>query len=399
MKRKFFKILNLISVMSLVFISCGEKNTNSETITSRSISFVNEQMELRDELVFYSMTENYKLTEEAVTNDIKSFLALKLVDETEGNFDFSRAIDFVEKKTDITKMKTVVKNLPKYNISSRNVNSTDDVNISFYEITEQADTVKTIALTSDDERIGSLLCIMENVDYNLDVENPILEIYLTNIDEYIETVSNEIESITEDDYEFFKEKYNITDEKIKQAKADYENAQNARKFWGYDNWSSWSVCDTNLNNFISKTKWGQWSPYNNAIKAMENQNYPTGCGTTAVAQIMAYHEWPLSYKRNDLDTLKNKWTFAAAWDGNYNWKEMTADSNADNLSVEGKICVGALMYEISKGCDSVYNTNGTSTTMANRIKFLRNNGYTCDNAKNYSYNSISASLNAMDLSQ
>ena len=38
-----------------------------------------------------------------------------------------------------------------------------------------------------------------------------------------------------------------------------------------------------------KTQWGQWKPYNLLVS---NEN-PTGCVTTAMAQLMAYHRWPV----------------------------------------------------------------------------------------------------------
>ena len=39
---------------------------------------------------------------------------------------------------------------------------------------------------------------------------------------------------------------------------------------------------------ILNTKWGQNSPYNYGILAVKGEDYPTGCASTAISQIMAF---------------------------------------------------------------------------------------------------------------
>ncbi len=383
-------IAYFIIVVSLLSFSCKDSTTNNDyLVSSREISFEDETENLREELIFYTMAENYKLSEEAIENDISSFLALQM---TNTNLDLSRTISITKENYDITKVKGFKRNLSTKHLS-RAVDTTDEVNFSIYNIYNKETESKELAITSDDERLGSLLCVLANIDYVDSVEeDPIMEMFLERLDYYVEEVNNELETITEDDFESFKKKYGITEDDIAQAKLEYENSQMARKFWGYDSWSTWTVNDINLNNLSEKTKWDQGYPYNSAIKVMEGALYYTGCGSTAVAQIMAYHSWPNSYTRSDLETLKNKWTLASSWDGNYDWNAMTTSPYANNLSTLGKICVGALMYDVSKGCKSDYGLDGTSSNMSNRISYLRSIGYSCDNSKNYSYNAISDSL-------
>lgn len=385
------KIIISYFIITLSFLSFSCKDSivnNDDLVNSREIYFEDEIDNLKEELLFYTIAEDYKLSEEAVENDISSFLALQMVDN---KIDLSRAIGLAKAKYDINKVSSFKKVLST-NYLVRGAEVVDEVNFSIYDIYNEETESKGIAITSDDERIGSLLCVLDNINYTDNAEDPIMEIFLTRLDYYIEEVNNELETITEEDFEYFKEKYEITEEDIAQAKLEYENSQMARKFWGYDSWSSWTVNDINLNNLSEKTKWDQGYPYNSAIKAMEGSAYYTGCGATAVAQIMAYHCWPKSYTRSDLETLKNKWALASAWNGNYDWNAMTTSPYATNLSTLGKVCVGALMYDVSKGCKSDYGLNGTSTNMNNRINYLRSIGYICDNAKNYSYNAISDSL-------
>ncbi|MCR4736310.1 MAG: C10 family peptidase [Treponema sp.] len=392
------KLKKIVFALVAVVTMFGCKNNGekiNESVNFREITFEDSDSIQKEELLFYMTAENYKLSEEEVYSDLKSFLALKETG-SEDDENFSRALDSVENQYEISKVKTFKKEFPAANIFARGIETFDEVNFSIYDISNPEEGTKGVAVTSDDERIGSLLCILDNIDCTDTEKDPVLEIFLANLDNYVEEVSNELESITEDDLELFKEKYNITDEEIAAAKLEYENSLDARKFWGYDSWSSWSPTDVNFNNLTAKTKWNQDGIYNDAIEIMEGGNYYTGCGATALAQLMAYHEYPAKYTRDDLDTLKEKWFLAANWDGTYEWKEMTAYPEAKDLNDKGKLCVAALMYDVSKSINSLYgptqDRNGTASNMTDRIKYLRSIGYNCDNEANYSYSSIAVSL-------
>lgn len=393
------KKINIIVIFLSVIISIfGCKNNDEKknySVNAREIIFEDSDSTLKEELLFYTTAENYKLTEEETYNDLLSFLALRIANYDE-EIDYSRAISIVGNQYDIQKAKSFKRELPNYNSFARGMESSDEVNFSIYDISNTEEGTKGVAITSDDERIGSLLCILDDIDCTDTEEDPVLEIFLENLDNYVEDVSNELENITEDDLELFKEKYNITDEEIAAAKLEYENSLEARKFWGYDSWSSWSVNNNSYNNLQVKTKWYQKEPYNNAIKAMENNYYITGCGATALAQIMAYHEYPLKYTRNDLSTLKSKWSPAANWNGIYDWKAMKQYPKGSSLSPEGKVCLGALMYDVSKGIKSKYGPTttqkGTNSNFDDTISYLHTIGYTYDNIIYYSYSSILSSL-------
>lgn len=401
MKKNIIIFFSIFMALSCVLFSCKENSITQvdNVVESREVEFADVTSEIKDELIFYSMAEDYKLSEESIENDLSSFLALKMLDAENVSEQTVRSINSAVDKYDIQKVKTFKKVLPtnvvlnKNGLESRSADVTDEINFAIYDISNQVDGTKGVAVTSDDERIGSLLCVLDNIDYTDDVEDPVLQIFLTQLENYVEDVSYELESITEDDIEYFKEKYGITDEEIAQAKLEYENTVVSRKFWGYDSWSSWSVNDINLNNLSAKTKWSQGSPYNSAIVAMEGKNYVTGCGATAVAQIMAYHSWLSSYTRNDLSTLKSKWSLASSWNGVYDWKSMTSNPNADYLSAIGKVCVGALMYDVSKGINSTYKGKETSSIPSNIPVYLKKIGYTCNNFQAYSFDAIKTSLN------
>lgn len=57
---------------------------------------------------------------------------------------------------------------------------------------------------------------------------------------------------------------------------------------------------------LIKTLWGQSKPYNNMAPLIDDKNALTGCVATAIAQVMAFHEKPKSYKNITFDWKEMK---------------------------------------------------------------------------------------------
>ena len=141
MKKSILTYLCLI--ISIFSFSCKESiRNNNNLINSREISFNDEITELKEELIFYTITEDYKISEESIKNDITSFLALQNADETE---DFVRAVNLVEENYEITKVKSFKKSLPTKK-ASRNVQTIDEVNFLMFDIYNEYEmnNIKTI---------------------------------------------------------------------------------------------------------------------------------------------------------------------------------------------------------------------------------------------------------------
>lgn len=47
------------------------------------------------------------------------------------------------------------------------------------------------------------------------------------------------------------------------------------------------------NNFLISTKWDQGTPFNNKCPAIDGTNTITGCGATALAQILYFYKQPM----------------------------------------------------------------------------------------------------------
>ena len=108
------------------------------------------------------------------------------------------------------------------------------------------------------------------------------------------------------------------------------------------------------------TKWGQLNPYNSKIPLTAA---PTGCGATAMAQIMNYHKWPIQGISTHSYTYNGK-TYSANFSiTKYDWVNMKNEysTNEDTTSIFCK-AVGDLMYHCGVALDMQYDLNGSNTT-------------------------------------
>ena len=175
MKKNIIIFFSIFMALSCMLFSCKENSITQvdNVVESREVEFADVTSEIKDELIFYSMAEDYKLSEESVENDLSSFLALKMLDDKNVTEQTARSINSVVDKYDIQKVKTFKKVLPtnvvlnKNGLESRSAEVTDEINFAIYDISNQEDGSKGVAVTSDDERIGSLLCVLDNIDYTI----------------------------------------------------------------------------------------------------------------------------------------------------------------------------------------------------------------------------------------
>jgi hypothetical protein len=116
------------------------------------------------------------------------------------------------------------------------------------------------------------------------------------------------------------------------------------------------------------TTWGQGYGYNNYTPNLGCSNYsngnaPAGCVATATAQIMKYHQWPLSY----------------------NWSSMQNDYGSDLTS--------QLMVDIGSNVNMNYGCDG-SGTKSFRAMYALTGAFGYSNALygNYNHNTVLSEL-------
>lgn len=113
---------------------------------------------------------------------------------------------------------------------------------------------------------------------------------------------------------------------------------------------------------LMKTTWDQGAPYNALCPRINGSLAPTGCTATAMAQIMKYHNWPVSPKK------------AITWDNNitgtsetiditkntYEWSKML-NSYSGSYSQQNADAVARLMVDVGKAINSSYALAGTGS--------------------------------------
>ncbi|MDR3161606.1 MAG: C10 family peptidase [Spirochaetaceae bacterium] len=251
---------------------------------------------------------------------------------------------------------------------------TDPVEIYELSVGQPDGEGEGFVLASNDIRIGTILAIAEGSLE--DANEEFLEVLTANLRDYIDATIAEYNRITGEEIEAALEKALAEDVKgARELSSHWSGAFRPSGAWkaaGY--WTDFSIEKSPL----LLTKWGQGSTgayhpahyaYNNYLKyATGNNDYLTGCGPTAMAQIIAYHNYinrtgcfkPAVF---DLASVGN-------WSGTYDLsliRGMPAITNLSSAAARGQ--VSALMYQLRALSGSFYDpSSGHTVTWTNKIK-------------------------------
>ncbi|MBO8483288.1 MAG: C10 family peptidase [Bacteroidetes bacterium] len=126
-------------------------------------------------------------------------------------------------------------------------------------------------------------------------------------------------------------------------------------------------------NVLMSTQWHQRSPYNDNVPSGRY----AGCVPIAIAQIMAYNEYPENLSINDTPIV---------------WSRMTETKNIEEGSVSAQMAAHLIRY-IQRSCDSWIFKQGTFTFPQKAEKFLKDMGYkNVTRSTSYSEDVVLASL-------
>lgn len=353
-------VLALVTAMSL--FGCKNQLENGKE------NFPNYNKERRKELAELAVIGNYSLSEDEVTSNLLSFLS--------GKEDLSRAA--VTEQYSIKKIDSETISLANVQIAenrSASLEKYDDVDFYLYQISGTNDENLGYAVLTNDRRIGEIVSITDNSEFHSDISKvPFMQMFCLQLENYIEETAEIWNSLTDDDLE--------------EARSAYSGIGASGNY----TYSNWKYNSGNISNILT-TKWGQGNPYNAGIAAAKGDNYLTGCGATAVAQVMAFHEYPKVCSDTIKNELNSKWSAASSWNGIYDWNAIKEYENGYYLSSAGKMMLGAFMYQVAEGVQSSYGTSATSTYTSNYPPFLQSVGYSTDSIQGYSFESIYNSIN------
>ena len=133
---------------------------------------------------------------------------------------------------------------------------------------------------------------------------------------------------------------------------------------------------------LGDIKWNQGSPYNNLcpiIDSTTNKRAVTGCVATGMAQVMKYHQWPVTGTGSNTYTsstysLKLSLDFSQT---TFDWANMTEtySSSSSSSSATEKNAVATLMYNCGVAVNMDYaESSGASSKTAAKV-LISNFGY------------------------
>ena len=220
---KNLKILALTVSLVLLFVivSCSDKVEN--TMQPRQL----DDLSRKDELILYSLSQDYKIPEETLLADLEQFIAQK-----EGNTTTKGVSNSVVNNIDLQKKSTYKVSLNNALLTYNSKKSSDSEaidEINLYLFQTESSKGNGYAIASDDMRIGEILCVVDG-EFEPDItNNEFMQFYSNALKNHIDTTVELWNSISKEDIEEAKQKYGITDE-------DIENAQhnNTKRFWGWE---------------------------------------------------------------------------------------------------------------------------------------------------------------------
>ena len=120
--------------------------------------------------------------------------------------------------------------------------------------------------------------------------------------------------------------------------------------------SDWKTVASGSIEPMVKTTWGQGAPFNNMTPIQDGYHTMTGCVPTAIAQVMNYWCFPLSY----------------------DWASISPFSHGTGItkapeSVKNE--VAKLMFDIGKSINVSYGLDGTSAHSKDAVSFFKKMGY------------------------
>jgi len=118
---------------------------------------------------------------------------------------------------------------------------------------------------------------------------------------------------------------------------------------------------TSISPLLGSTKWDQSAPYNIFCPTINSNKAPTGCVATAMAQVMKFHEWPVtgsgskSYKSLEVtDSLSVDFSKTS-----YDWANMLNIYDGSSNTAIQDTAVATLMYHCGVAVSMDYSENSS----------------------------------------
>ena len=260
MKRK------LLVFCFVLLISCKQvsENYTAETPSSQEgVEEINLMDEQKREVYLRSLMnmESILVEDEKIENDLLNILQeLKEKDEAQ------KAIPRLQK---INNDLFGLSDISFFSVDGEKVG--ESIKLSLYKL--ENGEKSGFAITCNDLRVGEVLALVEEGEFNED--DPFIKLISSNIKAYIDKTVQDWYELKNKENEY--KQRSVWEGLVTSEKYTYEN---------------WKVNKKSPPSFLLKTKWAQGDGYNDVITKLKGGNFPAGCVGVAIAQIMAFHEYP-----------------------------------------------------------------------------------------------------------
>ena len=365
-----------------------------------------------DELALFHANKNFELSVEELQNEVQAVLQTNYETAVQRGEAVLSASSIAEVRNITVTVEDGFSSVTADKRTEGTVQETSEIPFYVFDLSNGAEQ-NGFALTCGDARIGSLIAVTEQGSFD-DPDNPFLAVFYSALENYIYRTIEEYNSITDGD--------------IAQAERRAGRRAGTARVLEDENLApeGWYETDIFVEPLTIATQWNQnalgylvyppqWvSPYNQIINKMAGNSdenlWPSGCVATAIAQIMAYHEWPASphhpirkpsekpknntpkhtYFVNPYDNNQYKWFDTVTYD----WTAMKIDPDANNLANDAKMNIGVLMAAIGDKVSMEYGSDGSEASTNDVPDALNNMGYNKPTVEDYSYSKIKTSLDA-----
>lgn len=327
-------------------------------------------------LALMHLEQNHTVSPEALQSQVEAFINSTGEARTLG--DGASAITGVRQYN-----KTFENGFAEGTANSRSAQAEPEASeIPFYVFTLEDPAKETtgFALASGDARVGGVLAVVPKGDY--DTAEGVLKVFRSNLDGYVQETIDVYNSVTDTDIEAAKKRW----AQIQRSVFDELPAGNPFGYTDYDQPPPHASP-------LVTTHWGQDTPYNLAITDIFNQEKDVGSEVTALAQILAYHEYlpnpgayiqiPGGSKKYGFADEEGYYPFSSIA---YDWAGMKSMPNAGNLSsFDNKVQIAALMFHVGSLLGKNW-LNSNTVPFDNIWNTLYNLGYQFFPYTDYSYN-------------
>jgi hypothetical protein len=343
-------------VVGLLVVGCNNIHDIDLTGNEKAIPFSRQEI-----LALSHLEESHEVSENDLQNRLSEFLKSESVSR---NAEGTESV-IVGSKKYITKIE---KGFSSKTSNSRSADDPDvpsDIPFYVFDLKNEQKGTEGYAITCGDSRIGDIIAVVDDGSLEGD-PTPFDLIFCANMESYIDNTVEEYNSVTDDDIQVALTKLaNEADIEILEGVPVDSNRVADRTVVYVGLSSKPGYVDTPFNPLTEKTRWNQrYGPYNSVITAYYGyaSDVPAGCVPVAMAQMMAYHEWPAGFQSDLASPFKDPYTKATRYLRNirYNWSEMKKQNYAYNLTNnDAKTQVGALLLDAGKAVKVTYNSSGS----------------------------------------